>query len=314
MAIPKQIEQQMKDVEELERQLQAPQAEQTGDAEPPQPETVAEAEVPPTQPVEAVPVVSEEIWEQKYRTLQSKYDAEVPRLHAQLKDTGHQLQQLQQQLEKLTAAQPPEDQNPTRYVTDADEEIYGADFIDVVRRAAREEIMAEMKSEFAALKRENAELRERVMQTGNQVGEMTFEQRLYKAVPDFDAVNTDKRWIAWLDTFDPILRAPRRVAAEQAYGAGDVEAVAHYVNLYKATLAPADAPNPRQVELEKQVAPSRTSTVAQTTGQSPKVYTSGQVETLFAKVRDLNIKGRYDEAAKLEAELESAYREGRVTA
>jgi hypothetical protein len=35
---------------------------------------------------------------------------------------------------------------------------------------------------------------------------------------------------------------------------------------------------------------------------------------MFKKAVDLGAKGRVDEAAKLEAEIDAAYREGRVTA
>lgn len=86
MALPKQVAQQLKEIEELEKQL-------AGNAEPPPEETPPEEPAPePAEPVsEEKPApnaetkpnetktseVPEETWQQKYRTLQGMYDAEV---------------------------------------------------------------------------------------------------------------------------------------------------------------------------------------------------------------------------------------------
>jgi hypothetical protein len=302
MTLPKQVEQQLKELEVLEKQLQAPvEPEETAASEEPaEPQVPQAAEVVPTEPV-----AQDVDWEQRYRTLAGKYDAEVPRLHTQVKELAAQLQALQQ-----TRPEPPQDTPPERFVTDEDVEAFGSDMIEVTRKVAKE-VAAQYDKKLSAYESKIAALEQRLMQTGSQVGEMTFEQRLLRAVPDFDLVNADERWISWLNEVDPVIRGPRRVMAEQVYNAGDVEGVAHYVNLFKQTLAPVQ-PDTRQAELERQVAPSRATGTAQVTPQA-RQYTAAQVELLFAKVRDLNIKGKYDEAAKLEAELTSAYAEGRVT-
>jgi hypothetical protein len=301
MSLPKQVEQQLKDLEELEKQLQAPaEPEETETSEEPdEPQTPQTAEVVPTESV-----AQEVDWEQRYRTLAGKYDAEVPRLHAQVKELVAQMQSLQRPPEPAQAPQ------TERFVTDEDVEAFGSDMIEVTRKVARE--VAAQYDQKLQVAYDKVERLERLLQeTGNQVGEMTFEQRLLRAVPDFDVVNTDERWINWLNEVDPVIRGPRRVMAKQAYDSGDVEGVAHYVNLFKQTLTPVQ-PDTRRAELERQVAPSRNTGNAQVAPQT-RQYSSHQVELLFAKVRDLNIKGKYDEAAKLEAELTSAYAEGRVT-
>jgi hypothetical protein len=48
--------------------------------------------------------------------------------------------------------------------------------------------------------------------------------------------------------------------------------------------------------------------------QKGKTYTTRDVEKMFLKVKDLNIAHKYDDAKKLEAEIDAAYMEGRVTA
>ena len=103
MALPKQVEQQMREVEELERQMAAPVAtEETPPTETPPADVPVAEVVPPQEPVVPVaPVVSEETWEHKYQTLIGKFNAEVPRLHQQNKELTNQLQGMQTQIDTL---------------------------------------------------------------------------------------------------------------------------------------------------------------------------------------------------------------------
>lgn len=323
MALPKQVEQQLKEIEALEKQLAGdPDATPTPAPDPePTPEPVpAEPTTPvPDQPVDkpkepATSDVPEETWQQKYRTLKGMYDAEVPRLHAQVKELQVYVTQLRDQLAAAPAptAPQPTDARKSSLVTDDDVEAFGADLIEVQRKVAREVAM-EFREELEALKAQNADLRKQIVQTGSQVGEVTFEQRLFQAVPDWARLNNDPAWIAWLDEIDPMLRGPRRNAAQAAYNANDVQGVAYYVQMFKDMSAP-PAVDQRQRELERQVQPTRTATAQTPVSQKGKMYTTRDVERMFLKVKDLNVSQKFEEARKLEAEIDAAYMEGRVTA
>jgi hypothetical protein len=309
MALPKQVEQQMKELEELEKQLSAPQEEAQ-----PEPETESAveqpaAEVTPTQVVERNDE-DVETWQQRYRTLKGMYDAEVPRLHAQLKELSGQMQYMQHQMD--TSKQTPPSKAADKLVTERDVEAFGEDLIDAMRRAAREEMQGKFDSVVARLEQENAVLRQAVQSTGEQVNNLSFEQQLSLVVPDFHQINNDPRWVAWLNEFDPILRAPRRNAAMHAYNNDDAEGVAHYVNLFRQTLSTGKQ-DQRQAELERQVTPSRSASTAPVQ-DAKKSYTTTEVERMFGRIRELNAKGKLDEAAKLEAEIDAAYQQGRVRA
>ena len=43
------------------------------------------------------------------------------------------------------------------------------------------------------------------------------------------------------------------------------------------------------------------------------MYTTKDVERMFLKVKDLNVSQKFEDARKLEAEIDAAYMEGRVT-
>lgn len=319
MALPKQIEQQQKELEELEKQLMA-----QNEAKPVE-ETEPKSEDPPVEkpeePKDAQPVedkkppqpvpqeVPDDMWQQKYKTLEGKYSAEVPRLHAQIKDLMAKVEELQQ------AKKPepePEKFEVQKLVTDADVEAFGSDLIEVQRKVARE-VAQEFKKDLDELRSENKRLQDQLLKTGGQIGEVTFEQRLHRLVPDFAQVNADPRWVAWLDETDPIIRGPRRVMAQSAFEQGDAEAVRDYVELFKKTLGE-PTEDKRKTELERQVQPTKSASSAPPSSQKGRTYTTKDIEKMFEKVGKLNATQKFDEAQKLEAEIDAAYMEGRVTA
>lgn len=321
MALPRQVEAQLKELEEIEKQLAAQQNPQATPEEPaPQPAEPAEPtqnvepvapqpEVKPEKPVE--PEVPEETWQQKYKTLKGMYDAEVPRLHSDIRELKSQMDKLQKAAETPKQETKPAAQ-PTKLVTDADVQAFGEDLIEVQRKVARE-VAAEFRGELDAMKAENEKLREQLNMTGSQVSEASFEQRLYRLVPDFQAVNADERWIGWLNEVDPLLRAPRKSVAQDAFNRGDAEAVAHYIGMFKASVAPVEQPSDKAAELEKQIQPKRSASTAPVSQQA-KTYTDAQIQKMFQKSVELSSRGQREEAMKLEAEIDAAYREGRVRA
>ena len=328
MALPKQVQAQLDEVEELEKTLKAQGKPEKKKAEKPELSEVksedTEAEVPveagevaesvEVKPADTSPTDVADEYEQKYKTLRGKYDAEVPRLHQQVKDLMGKVDALQKQATEKPKA-PTKPKEKVSYVTDADRAEFGDELIDVQRRVAKE-VSQEYEGRFEQQEAIIAELQKQLTRTGNQVGEMGFSQRLAQLVPDFSSVDSDERWVAWLNEHDPMLRGPRRDQAAAAFNAGDAEAVAHYVKLWKESLAPVEAPGRtvRQAELEKQVAPNRSanSVATKAVGKESKIYSEREIKGAWDRIRSLNTRGQIDDAAKLEAEITAAYLEGRV--
>lgn len=314
MGLPKQVTEALKEVETIESQLRAPAEAEAPAAQPVEPSETppAVAEPAPAAPAPA-PVAGEDDgkWEQRYRTLKGMYDAEVPRLHAQVKELTAGVSHLQAQLAQATEQQrQPKAAAPQSLVTDEDVEAFGSDLIEVQRKVARE-VAAEALAELDQLRAENVSLREQVNKTGAQVAEATFDQQLHRLVPDFAELNNDPKWIAWLDEIDPILRGPRRVVAQEALSRGDAAGVAYYVDLFRKGATPAGKAD-KAAELERQIQPRRSSSAATPASQGA-MYTSAQVGEMFARAARLGATGQVDEARKLEAEIDAAYMEGRVT-
>jgi len=325
MALPKQVQAQLAEVEELEKTLNA----QGETKEKPEKEELkivtedTEVEVTSEQPTEvAAPEEAKptddskkvtDAFKQKYSTLRGKYDAEVPRLHQQVKELNEQLSSIHKGMEDAKKAESEKPKEKVSYITDADREEYGDDLIDFQRRVAKE-VSQEYEGRFEQQEKVIAELRDSVANTGDQVGELSFSQKLNVLVPGFDQLDNDDRWVAWLNEYDPMSRGPRRDQAQSAFNTGDAEAVAHYVKLFRESVTPVEpGKSDRQTELEKQVTPNRSSSTSATkSAVGSKVYSGREIDAAWTKIRTLNTKGKIDAAAKLEAELTAAYMEGRV--
>jgi len=332
MALPKQVQKQLDEVEELEKQLEAQGEEVEAKPEVKKKKTSkkakaedTEVEVTDDEPIEE-PVAVEatpandsveevsESFKQKYATLRGKYDAEVPRLHQQVKELTDQMNAIRREAEAAKKAEAEKPKEKVSYVTDADREEYGDDLIDFQRRVAKE-ASQEYEDRFEQQARVIEQLQQQISNTGSQVGEVGFTQKLNALVPGFDQLDNDERWVAWLNEYDPMTRGPRRDQAQAAFNAGDAEAVAHYVSLFRESVEPvANGKSDRDTELEKQVTPSRSaSTVTnKSSSKNSKVYSERELNNAWTKIRTLNTQGKYDDAEKLEAELTAAYMEGRV--
>ena len=327
MALPKQVQAQLDEVEELEKTLAAqndPPPEPAEEATPEEEQLETEAEVTSeaekapvleeVKPADTSPTDVEDDFKQKYSTLQGKYSAEVPRLHQQVRDLTTELEQIRKDLD-AKKVEPTKPKEKVSLVTDADRAEFGEELLDVQRRVAKE-VSQEYEDRLEKQDAVINSLQDKLADTGSQVGEMDFNQRLRNLVPDFSSIDNDERWVAWLNEHDPMLRGPRRVQAQQAFDAGDAEAIAHYVGLWRESFAAPSAPAtpPNQIELEKQVAPNRSANSVRTQSASPnsKLYSPQQVDNAWTKVRTLNTAGKYEAAEKLEAELTAAYMEGRV--
>ena len=332
MALPKQVQQQLDEVEELEKQLEAQGEEVEAKPEVKKKKTSkkakaedTEVEVTDDEPIEE-PVAVEatpandsveevsESFKQKYATLRGKYDAEVPRLHQQVKELTDQMNAIRHEAEAAKKAEAEKPKEKVSYVTDADREEYGDDLIDFQRRVAKE-ASQEYEDRFEQQAKVIEQLQQQISNTGSQVGEVGFTQKLNNLVPGFDQLDNDERWVAWLNEYDPMTRGPRRDQAQAAFNAGDAEAVAHYVGLFRESVEPvANGKSDRDTELEKQVTPSRSaSTVTnKSSSKDSRVYSEKELNNAWTKIRTLNTQGKYDDAEKLEAELTAAYMEGRV--
>ena len=316
--LPKQVQAQADQLAELEKALAeptTPEAEQA--VAPVEGQTPTE---PVIEPVKPEPKSSEETWQKRYQTLQGMFNAEVPRLNTQVKDLKDQLATALAKLELMTKA-PAEPAKPAApLVTEKDVEAFGGDLIDLVRRQAAEVFQQEkreMQSELQKLQGENVELK-------NQLGGVTERQgatdrrsyfaELAKAVPDYEAVNVDPEFLSWLAEADPLSGQPRQAFLTQAFNTLDVAHTASLFQMWKKEAGRVVQPKQEvRQELQRQVAPGTSkSSAGQSANAGERSWSAAEIQQFYTDVAKGVYRGKADEAAKIESEIDAAVAMGRV--
>ena len=311
-ALPKQIQAQLDQAEALQAEMDAAAAPQDGN-----PEAAPEAQQPNLQLVEPVaqePQVAQpeySVLEQRFRVMEGKYKAEVPRLIEQKRTLSEQLDRALAALEtKVKEAQP-----DAKLVTDADIEAYGDDLVDMVRRAAREEFKTLSEAFSAKLDQRFGDVAAKADRAEKQAVKSEtdkFWEVVYAAHPDFETVNADARWDAFLNSNVPGTRFTRRAVADDALNRFDAGVVVEQLAAFKDSIgvgksAPAARAKPN---LNSQVAPSSTRSSAPQAEGSQRVWTGKEYADALDH-RNGQRMAREDYEALI-AEAETALAEGRV--
>lgn len=302
------LEAERKADEALQRLQQARQPQQTqADGAPPvEPNqesaptaTPSEQTAPaPAAATSTPPAEGDDKWEARFKTLSGKYNAEVPRLHAAIKERDSKLNSLTEEVEALKAkiATPQE-----KLVTPEEVSEFGEPLVDLIRRAAREEVQGK-DSEIAQLKRQL----EQLSGTATANVEVSFYDRLGNAVPDWRVINDDPEFHTWLGEVDDLTGMQRQDILQQAEEKRDADRVARFFKAFKKVQQDKSAES--QTSLESQVAPEATRTPEVPKGK--KLWTRAEIAAFYAADR----RGEYTEeqASAIDAEIQAAIREQRV--
>lgn len=316
--LPRGIRNQVAAAEAIERQMAAaPQAPATVPVDQlvaPPADTTAQppvTETPPANPPAPVQAPVDEALEQKYRTLQGKYNAEVPRLVQTTRNLEQQLQTAQAELQRLKQEPP----KPQASVPDPkDVEAFGAEMIEMVRRQASSEIEAAVRAHVGSFV-QRLEALEAQFKSVNQDVAVTAEQQfltsLTQLVPNWRQVNVDQKWLEWLGQVDPVYGEARQAALDRATQSMSAERTAAIFNSFLATVAQPVVPPAS--ELSNLVAPTRTgASQPPAPAPGPQYISVKDVEAFYRDVRMGKYNGREDVMRVMEANINRAIAENRV--
>ncbi len=286
---------------------------------PPAPEPVAAIEpLPPSTPEQrkSAPAGS---WEQQYYGMEGRWKQSqitIGSMQQQMQELGDEIIRLQQTLAQPVRQNAPA-QQPQQYVTPEEVQSYGPDFVDMVKRAAREAIAPDLQS----IEHRTQQVSQRVQQNSAQGIYATLEQH----IPNWKEINVDPRFKSWCRSQDVYSRQVRGKLLNDAFQAADApRVVAFFQGFLNEEAATGQAPSPRQ---EPQLAP-RTAAVNLETLASPgrakpatgntalpadkPVFTRAQVSGFYDAVRKGAYTGRDTDKARDEAAIFSAQNEGRI--
>jgi hypothetical protein len=265
-----------------------------------------------------------ETWQHKYKVLQGMYNAEVPRMHQQIKDLKGEIDSLKKQKDAEPASAEPA---PTRLLKDEEIEEFGPDLVDVIRRAAREEFLPELDS----LRTENAQLKGEVgtvTQNLSASARQHVYDRLSEQVSNWNELNSDADFLVWLNQNDPYAGRTRNELLQAAFESNDAERVVAffkgYLNELNATVTPStqavpvNTPAPAKVAVDTLVAPGSPGTVAGTGSAAQeantRIWTQAQISKFYRDVQKGAYRGKDSEKEQIEREIVQAINEHRIGA
>lgn len=241
-------------------------------------------------------------YEQKYRTLQGMFNAEMNRLKGALAEKDNRISELQNEISESETA----NEEPVEFGTEDDRANFGSDFVDLVERgvAAR---TSQYQDEIKQLKAQVAQMGSQLNQAGQnaEVGRRAvFLNELDQMYPEWRQLNSDKGFLAWLKEPDPVSGIVRNDLL-QKYNS-DMNSY-QVINIFRAY-----GGNPsyqqRTPNLARQVSPSRGRPTQAPNGKP--VYTEAQIKDFYDGVRRHYYTD--EQADAIEKDIELAYAEGRI--
>jgi hypothetical protein len=237
-------------------------------------------------------------WEHRYKVLEGKYRAEVPRISADNRELRQKLDALTEELEKVkTQGSVP----LSSLISQEDREKYGDELLDVMKRSAQEQVSSK-DVEIQALRKQL----ESVSLNTAKTAELGFFERLGQLVPDWNTVNSEDEFLKWLDEYDEFTGRTRQELLSDAEQARDADRTARFFNSWKATQKNNVAIS--QSKLESQLAPDSNRVSKPPTGK--RFFTRPEIADFYAAARRGEINAK--DMIAMEAEIHAATLDNRV--
>lgn len=341
-ALPKQVQKQIEEANRIAAQVYG------------NPETPPDPNAPPADPAPApgepaapVPTpIPQESAEHKYKVLQGKYNAEVPRLQRAHAQQAEEVRQLRDQLTATQnllaslgqrgepAASPSNPPTRTKLVKDEEIKEFGADLYDFMKRVVREETQSEISSQVEGKVRPISQKVDQVANAATSVAQRVVKNDeqavldlLEEKVPNWLQLNEDEGFLQWLNVREPYTGVARGQLLTEAFKAHDGPRVVAFFNGYltehaaavtppanpQPSAAPAPPAAPPQA-LDRFVAPGASrpgpSNAPDVSGK--RVWTRAEIAGFYAARSAGRFRSKPDEAKRLESDIFAAQREGRI--
>jgi len=290
------------------------------------------AEEPAEEPAKEPAKVDD--WEHKFKVLQGKYNAEVPRLQKQLNESNGESRELRQRmlnLEGMLASlqavkEAPKEKKPAQpIISDEEREQFGDDLIDLIKRVSLNATLPEIESHLKPLEGRVKQVDEKVATSQKSMAESKRQQvfdRLAAVVPNWEQQNEDENFLNWLDEDEGLTGRPRAYFLTEAMKNNDAEKVIAYFTSFQSENAaatpaePAPAKSEPQVRLDELTAPGtpQTGTASAPNESGKRVWTRADITRFYEDRNEFIKRGKPipKEMQKLERDIFAAQSEGRV--
>jgi hypothetical protein len=288
----------------------------------------------------ASPTPAAEGWEQKYRVLQGKYNAEVPRLQRQVNEQNSTLEQLKAQLTATQgmlsalangrvaapAGQGSAPAAPAKLVKDEEVAEFGADLTDFIRRVAQESVLPAVDQKLQPVQQQVAEVRQtatKVVEQSHQSAHERLLTTLDREIAGWRQQNNDPAFLDWLEQPDPYSGMARGALLRQAYEGFDAPRIIAFFKGYRNEHAVVTPPTPAaapatpeasQRKLDDFVAPGtpKSGTTGAQDGAGKRIWTQAEIKRFYDDCTAGKYRNNLERRKQTEEDIVAAAREGRV--
>jgi hypothetical protein len=269
---------------------------ETPPVEPPTPVAPVVAAPEPV-PTPAEPPVADS-WELKYKVLNGKYTAEVPRLAARIRELEEQLRSQPAPSAPSAAPAAPAGMTPESVVAQ-----YGEDFaaaVDAIAAARAQSLRDEIAPRVDGMVAATA------THSRNE-----FLRDLTGLVRNWQQIDQDAGFTAYLDEFDPQTGRTRREFFQEADQANNAARVASFFAAYArgTAAAPAPAPAPSVPSVEHLIQPDSSRHSEAPPGK--KLWTAAEVSRFYRDAGKPQGPYTQKQIAAISQEIDAAVAEGR---
>lgn len=266
-------------------------------------------------PVEGRPKPKRTDWKKRFTNFKASADTTIYELRSEISSLKSQLSIAldDARLAKAAAHEAGTTKDPFDGVfSEEDEATFGADGLDVVKKATKTAIdkaTKPLQDRLDAAEKQRIDSLNREASASAQIQYDKFINGLETLVPNFRTVDTDPGFLKWMkqpDTYSGITRASLFGKAEDAR---DVARVAEFFVEYSQLTAPID-------QMEKHITPVGGGSAPVAPAARPKekgqiIYQS-EIDTFYDDVMRGRYVGRHDEVLNIEAQIDAAMVGGRI--
>lgn len=256
----------------------------------------------------------------KFFTLKGKYDAEVPRLHQEIKNLTATVSQLQEQLQTANTKQSEDHAEDGKSIDPNKEAMMKEAFLDMGDEfSTLVEVIQSLKQQNADLKNELTRLsgdvqteKEAKVQERYSAYRGRVEQEVARMGADFEKLNTDRNFLNWLRQYPDGETESRLAKLRRAESQMDMSSTVAIFRAYLGRQQPQAKAGPSQPNLQ----PPATNTWSDQAppSASTRTWTRADIAQFYKDKAQGKFRGRDEEMNAIEADIFAAQTTGRIAA
>lgn len=257
-------------------------------------------------------------WKKRFTNYKASTDATIHGLRKELMDVSAQLASLMEENYGLRSTKQEKQGDIFEGAfTEEDIDTFGADGLDIVKKAARvaiEKQVAPLKEELTRAEQARLADVKRRADSDRTQSYREFLGRLESLVPDYEEINMDPKFLTWMDQADTFSGHTKKSLFRQAEASGDVMRVADFFMEFKESRKPKKQPIAKEVE--RHITPmgsgSGTGPATQQKASDNSYYRKSDIDKFYRDVLKGRYTGQHDVVVATERAIDAAYKANRI--